>query len=118
MNATVLPSTGAATTGATGTTGAASTGFTSTTGVTTTGIAVNEADVNVDTSMSVEEVSGYYADTVADYYGSGVSVTVDKVESSSSSYGSVSGSGVSKMKSSVSVVKGGGSKSELTLVCL
>ncbi|KAL7506882.1 hypothetical protein ACHAXN_004124 [Cyclotella atomus] len=79
-----------------------------------TGATDGAENANVDTGMSVEEVSGYYANTVADYYGSGVSVTVDKVESSSSSYGSVSGSGVSKMKSSVSVVKGGGSKSKGT----
>lgn len=73
---------------------------------TTGGINVDE--VNVDTGMSVEDS---YASAV-DYYGAGVSVTVDKVTSVATA-ASASSYGVSTVESSV-VVKGA-SKSECSL---
>ena len=91
-------------------------------------IGVDGADVELDGTeggMSVNEVASYYGNQVVDYYGEGVTVTVDKIEanaagsvSSSSSVGSSvsSSSVVSVSGSSGAVVKGGVTKkSELEL---
>jgi hypothetical protein len=71
---------------------------------------INVDEVNVDTGMSVSDSYASYAG-VTDYYGAGVSVTVDKV-TSVATVASAASYGVSAAESSV-VVKGA-SKSECT----
>jgi hypothetical protein len=68
----------------------------------------------VDTNMTVDGVDGYYENKVVDYYGEGVTVSVDTVETSSSegsvSVSSYSSATVSSDVSSGVAVMGGVSK--------
>jgi hypothetical protein len=99
----------ATTTGATiGVNGADMDGVIATLPATSTTGGINVDEVNVDTGMSVEDSYASYAG-VTDYYGAGVSVTVDKVTSVDTA-ASAASYGVSTVESSV-VVKGA-SKSE------